>query len=180
MKGTPRPSEYAASINTPLAVFPRLDAIISAEPKNAPTQGVHPAENAMPNRTDERKFKFFEFMFLFLLIFINGMFIIPAKFMPNRITVIPVTIFTAAVCSVNNLPIEPANAPSIMKIIEKPDTKPSELKNALFLSGSPAAKIDTYTGSMGSRQGEMNVMTPSRNKIMYVMRIPSVLMLFAE
>ena len=53
-KGIPRPKEYRSSIITPSSTFPWLVASIKADPRKAPTQGVHPMEKTIPNKTEEK------------------------------------------------------------------------------------------------------------------------------
>lgn len=55
IKGIPNPSEKQKSIRTPVTLSPLDAASIKAEPKNAPTQGVHPTENMIPNNMDDKK-----------------------------------------------------------------------------------------------------------------------------
>ena len=42
----------------------------------------------------------------------------------------------------------------------------------LFRASLPACKIKIYTGSIGSRHGEINVMIPSRNAMIYCISSP--------
>ena len=42
-------------MRTPSSTWPWLAASSRAEPKNAPTQGVQPMENTMPNTSAEKK-----------------------------------------------------------------------------------------------------------------------------
>ena len=41
----------------PSTACPCCEASISAEPRNAPTQGVQPTENTTPNKNDEKKLR---------------------------------------------------------------------------------------------------------------------------
>ena len=60
-----------------------------------------------------------------------------------------------------------------VKTSVKPMTKPSALRAVRAVPPlSPAAKYETYTGSIGSRQGDMKVMMPSRNVIRYCIARP--------
>jgi hypothetical protein len=50
----------------------------------------------------------------------------------------------------------------------KPIIKPRAFLTVFFVSLSPPpAKYETYTGSIGKRQGETKVIIPSRNDIKY-------------
>ena len=78
----------------PSPTCPCWEASISAEPRNAPTQGVHPTENTTPNTTEEKKFR--------LLVSTlrrpprnSSNLSTPKKFRPNRITTRPHTRLTA-------------------------------------------------------------------------------------
>ena len=57
------------------------------------------------------------------------------------------------------------------KTAVKPATKPTAPARVFpVLRSPPPAKYEMYMGSMGSRQGEMNVMMPSRKDITYCIR----------
>ena len=74
INGKPNPMEYVKSNNIPLKTVPEVEAIISADPKNAPTHGVKFIENTIPNRKAENIF----FIFCPLLIPLKiEIFIIP-------------------------------------------------------------------------------------------------------
>ena len=76
--------------------------------------------------------------------------------------------FTVVWYSRRKLPTVPANAPSITKTMVKPVTKPTAPFNvfAVVLS-PPPAKYEMYMGSIGSKQGDIKVIIPSRNDIKY-------------
>ena len=80
----------------------------------------------------------------------------------------PDTTFTAVWWLLRKPPTVPASAPMATNTAVKPSTKPAALASVrLGHRSPPPAKYDTYTGSMGSRHGEMKVMIPSRNEIRY-------------
>ena len=51
--GIPNPKEYAKSKNIPCSAVSDTDAIIKAEPKKAPIQGVKFIEKIIPNKKAE-------------------------------------------------------------------------------------------------------------------------------
>lgn len=72
----PNPSEYSKSKRVPFNIVPETDAIINAEPKNAPTQGVKFIEKIIPKRNAEKIPFIFE---AFLLLFLNSFIWIRSK-----------------------------------------------------------------------------------------------------
>lgn len=62
------------------------------------------------------------------------------------------------------LPNVLANIDRIKNTIVNPSTKPIELRTVFFIDlFSCPAKYDIYIGSIGSKQGEINDATPSKN-----------------
>ena len=94
----------------------------------------------------------------------------PRKFRPKNTTIRPVTRFTAVWWSRSSWPKVPARAPRATNTRVKPRINPRALVTVFFVSRwPPPEKYETYTGSMGSRQGEMKVMIPSKNEMKYCM-----------
>ena len=83
-------------------------------------------------------------------------------------TMRPVTMFTAVWYWRSSWPKVPARAPSSTNTRVKPRIKPRAFFTVFLVSRwPPPEKYEMYTGSMGSRQGEMKVMIPSRNEMKY-------------
>ena len=64
MKGIPRPAEKQSSITVPCTAEPLTEAIASAEPKKAPTQGVQLMEKIIPNSMYNRMSPYFQDFFV--------------------------------------------------------------------------------------------------------------------
>ena len=136
--GTPRPNEYSSSMATPWRTFPWLVASSSAEPRKAPTQGVHPTEKTTPKTSEEKKPRCST-----LPSFVPRNRLTrntPKKFRPKKMTMSPVTKLTTALYSCNSVPKEPAKAPSSTNTSVKPRIKPRAFFTTRFvsLSLSPA------------------------------------------
>ena len=141
------------------------------DPRNAPTQGVHPTEKTIPNKREEKKPRLSvlaERIPLKILSLNN-----PRKLSPKNITIRPVTKFTAVLYCIRSLPREPARAPIIINITVNPVINPTAFFTTRGVSFSlPPAKYEIYIGSIGKRHGETNVMIPSRNEMKYCIFYP--------
>jgi hypothetical protein len=69
------------------------------------------------------------------------------------------------------LPTVPARAPIAMKIAVKPVTNPTAHRRVFrVLRSPPPAKYVIYIGNIGSRQGEIKVIIPSRKATIYCIK----------
>jgi hypothetical protein len=131
-KGIPNPKEKQNSRTIPFRVRAPEAANNRAEPKNAPTQGVQATAKIIPNNREEKKFASSYFIRGCQILFNMGSLIIPIKFRPNIIIITPETKFTTVLNSLKRLPIVPANAPKMIKIIVNPAIKPIAFLTAVF------------------------------------------------
>ena len=82
------------SISTPANTWPCWEASIKAEPRKAPTQGVQPRENTIPNKAAEKK-PIFSVLTLRLFPRNRLILITPRKCRPKNTTIKPDTMLTA-------------------------------------------------------------------------------------
>ena len=140
INGIPSPIEYANSNKIPCSDDPLPDAIMSADPKNAPTHGVQPIENTTPNRKVEIKPFCVTVLFSLKDEFNNLIFMRPVKFSPNSITIAPVIRLIITVCWISSLPIVPAKAPRMTNTSVNPSTKATAFFKVVFLFSALPAK----------------------------------------
>ena len=156
----------------PVSACPCCDASINAEPRNAPTHGVHPMENTSPKTSAEKNPISRVSICLFIPLNILNL-KTPKKLSPNMITMAPVITFTAVWYSLRNPPAVPASMPINTKTTVKPSTNPMEFASVfLGVLSPPPAKYVIYIGSIGNMHGDMNVIIPSRNEIKYCILLP--------
>ena len=115
---------------------PCCDAIISAEPRNAPTHGVQPMEKTIPNKKDDAWVCFFTSIELRFVLFKKLMLSAPVKFRPKMMTISPVIMLTIILCEVSSPPRVPAKAPRRIKTRVNPATNVMALGKALCLGRS--------------------------------------------
>ena len=101
---------------------------MSAEPRNAPTHGVHPTEKMTPNSTEEKNPSwrpasgfFAPWKRLILMM--------PRKYSPNAMTTSPHTTLTALWYSTKNAPTDEAKAPMAMNTQAMTSLAPKLAKN---------------------------------------------------
>ena len=94
MKGIPSPREYTSSIKIPDKTEPCCDANIRAEPRNAPTHGVHPRAKIKPNKNADRNPSGLTSLFMLCVLLNKPILNTPMKLNPKKITIAPVTILT--------------------------------------------------------------------------------------
>ena len=99
-------------------------------------------------------------------------FIETIKDIPNRIIIPPAICRRSREYATITLPIRPTDAPSIIKIMEKPSTKKRLWKSVghrlVLVSDSIAvvpARLAIYAGTSGNTHGEMNDSSPALKAI---------------
>ena len=132
INGIPSPAEKHNSMKIPFRLSLLEAASIRAEPKKVPMHGVQPIENITPNSAEEKNPVFTVLSFKWWSLLIKGIRIISMKLSPNKIMIIPDTIFTKERYSFKKPPTVPAKAPRVVNTMVKPDTNPMELINAVF------------------------------------------------
>ena len=107
-----------------------IDAKASIDPSMGPIQGVHPKPKARPIIYGKKIFLDFLASNLFSK-FRYGMFIIPINCSEKITIIIPAKILNISEFCKNNFPNKEAEAPKIMKTVEKP--KQNKINGKIFI-----------------------------------------------
>ena len=138
-------------------------------PSIGPIQGVHPNPNARPIMYGKNIF-FDPLASNLFSKFRYGMFITPISWSEKITIIIPAKILNISEFCKNNLPNKEAEAPKIIKTVEKP--KQNKINGKIFIffefitcwSGWPDT-YEMYPGIRGKTQGDKKLRSPAPKEI---------------